>query len=76
MPRQRNVGTIERIVRIVGGGLAVLLGLLLVRAGFGSLVRDLGAAAAVSLGIDFIYTGARGYCPLYHRLGWSTAHRH
>jgi hypothetical protein len=29
--------------------------------------------ALVALGVDFVVTGMRGYCPLYRWLGWSTA---
>ena len=29
--------------------------------------------ALVALGVDFVVTGIRGYCPLYKWLGWSTA---
>ena len=62
-----GLGPIERAVRIVGGGLLALIGLNLF------LTSD-GLAAwawfgAALLGLDFVVTGIRGYCPLYARLG-------
>lgn len=70
-----NVGPLERLIRVVGGSSLAVLGVVLV------LVVDLSwwaatvEVAAILLGIDFVYTGITGYCPLYHRLGWSTARR-
>lgn len=69
---KKNLGTIERVVRILlGGSLAVwALSLLL---GSNVLVWQLAYGALIALGLDFVVTGIRGYCPLYQRLGWSTA---
>lgn len=69
---KKNLGTIERVVRILlGGTLAVwALSLLL---GSNLLVWQLAYGALIALGLDFVVTGIRGYCPLYQRLGWSTA---
>ena len=69
---KKNLGTIERVVRILlGGSLAVwALSLLL---GSNVLVWQLAYGALIALGLDFVITGIRGYCPLYRRLGWSTA---
>jgi hypothetical protein len=39
----------------------------------GGLIWLLTYAALIALGVDFVVTGIRGYCPLYNRLGWSTA---
>ena len=74
MQREQNVGTLERGLRVVGGGLAAVIGLGLLLAGAASLVWAVAAIALVLLGLDFVVTGITGYCPLYHRLGWSTAH--
>jgi len=73
--KETNVGPLERLVRVVGGGLLAVVGVLLL------LTVDLSwwaatlEVAAILVGIDFVYTGITGYCPLYHRLGWSTARR-
>lgn len=62
-----RLGPIERIGRIVGG---VLLAVFTVNLWLttGGLVAWAWFAAAV-LGLDFVVTGVRGYCPLYARLG-------
>lgn len=70
--RVQNVGTLERWIRILGGGLAALVGALLLLAGPGSLLLGLASGLLVVLGLDLFVTGLTGYCPLYHRLGWST----
>lgn len=70
--KTKNVGTIERVTRVVlGAGLAVWALALLF--GGGSLIWLLVYVALIALGVDFVVTGLRGYCPLYNRLGWSTA---
>lgn len=68
----KNLGTIERVLRVLlGGALAVwALSLLL---GGGALGWQLLRVALIALGVDFVVTGIRGYCPLYKRLGWSSA---
>ena len=67
-----NLGTTERVVRVaLGGALAVwAVARSTGAAGWPSQVLDV---ALVALGLDFVVTGIRGYCPLYKRLGWSTA---
>lgn len=70
---QRNIGTPERITRIAGGTLAGLTGLYVLFSGSSFWLGGL-AVAGVVLGLDFIYTGVTGYCPLYAKLRWSTAH--
>ena len=75
MQREQNVGTVERGIRVVGGGGATLVGLVLLLGGPGSLLLGVALVALTLLGIDFFVTGLTGYCPLYHRLGWSTASR-
>lgn len=67
-----NIADWERVLRVfVGTGLMVA-GLV----GFGdaeTLIFRIIAAVAVLLGLDFVVTGAIGFCPLYHKLGWGTA---
>ena len=68
----KNLGTIERVLRVLlGGALAVWAVSLLL--GGGVLVWQVLRVALIALGVDFVVTGIRGYCPLYKRLGWSTA---
>jgi hypothetical protein len=67
-----GLGPIERVVRIVGGGLLAIIGLNLWLSVGGPIAWAwLGAAL---LGLDFVVTGARGYCPLYARLGIGRPH--
>lgn len=70
--KKRNLGTVERALRITLGGALALwaLGLLL---GGGGLIWLVLYVVLIALGVDFFVTGLRGYCPLYNRLGWSTA---
>jgi copper chaperone CopZ len=70
---QRNVGTLERVTRIVGGALAAGAGLYVLVIG-SSLWLNALAVAGIALGLDFVYTGVTAYCPLYAKLRWSTAH--
>ncbi len=72
MQREPNVGTTERWLRAVGGGIAAVGGLGLVLGGPGSFLLGLAYVVLTLLGIDFFVTGLTGYCPLYHQLGWST----
>jgi len=73
--KESNVGPLERLIRVVGGSLLGIVGVVLL------LILDLSwwtatiEVAAILLGIDFVYTGITGYCPLYHRLGWTTSRR-
>ena len=65
--RPGDLGTVERVIRVVGGGLLALIALSL-------WLTSTGIAAwawfgATLLGLDFVVTGVRGYCPLYARLG-------
>lgn len=72
MKPEQNVGPFERWLRIIGGELAALVGLALLLAGPASLIWGVAYVALALLGLDFLVTGITGYCPLYHRLGWST----
>lgn len=75
MRREQNVGAVERGIRIAGGGGAALVGIVLLLGGPGSFFVGVALVALTLLGIDFFVTGLTGYCPLYHRLGWSTVPR-
>ena len=74
MNRIKNVGAIERSLRILGGGLAVLVSLYALLPSPASIGAGVLGVALALLGLDFVVTGLTGYCPLYRRLGWSTAH--
>ncbi len=65
--RRGGLGPIERAVRIAGGGLLAIIGLNLWLTS-GGLIAWAWFGAAL-LGLDFVVTGLRGYCPLYARLG-------
>ncbi len=68
----KNIGTTERTLRVaLGGALAIWAFILFL--GDASLIWRLSYVALIALGVDFVVTGIRGYCPLYNRLGWSTA---
>ena len=64
-PMLRNVGIIDRWLRVTLGSVLLLMTL------NGTLAIVWGWVALV----PFI-TGVLGYCPLYHVLGWSTRRRH
>jgi hypothetical protein len=68
----KNVGMSERVARVVLGGALAVWGLLLMIGG-GAALQLLLYVAMIALGLDFVVTGIRGYCPLYKRLGWNTA---
>lgn len=63
-----NISSPERVARVVLGTASVLVGLAILGAG-PAVVGALGALLLVALGVDFVYTGATGYCPLYAKLG-------
>lgn len=68
----KNLGSIERVLRVVLGGALAIWALVMFFGGAG-LIWRLVYIAVIALGVDFIITGIRGYCPLYNRLGWTTA---
>jgi len=72
MKHKQNVGTVERWIRVIGGTFAAVVGLFLLFPVPASLLLGLAGGVLVLLGLDFVVTGITGYCPLYHRLGWST----
>lgn len=69
----QNVGTPERWVRVIGGVLLAFIGLVYLLTASGSALAWGLGAVFVLLGAEFVFTGITGYCPLYNRLGWSTA---
>jgi hypothetical protein len=69
----KNLGTVERILRaLIGSALAIWGGVLLFSVDT-SLIWRFVDVALIFVGLDFVVTAIRGYCPLYNRLGWSTA---
>lgn len=69
-----NVGTIERALRVILGGVLAISVVVLLFGTTGFIWRLLCIAVAL-LSVEFAITGIRGYCPLYNVLGWSTAQR-
>lgn len=63
--KQKNVGPLDRVTRIIIGFLLILIRYLLKIPG---LVGDL----AVLLGAVWIWEGLLGYCLLYGVFNWST----
>ena len=69
--KEINVGTVERVIRVVGGGVLAVASLILLLGGAAWWAAAL-EIAGFALGVDFVYTGLTGYCPLYNKLGWTT----
>lgn len=69
-----NIAGWERVLRVLLGGIVALGAMIVAREtnvfGYQAL-----AIAAMLLGLDFVVTGAIGFCPLYQKLGRSTACR-
>lgn len=65
---QKNVGRLDRGIRLGGGALLIGAGLFLLN---GLEASVLGIVVA-ALGLWFVFTGAIGRCPLYVLLGIST----
>jgi hypothetical protein len=63
---QRNVGGLDRVIRVAAGLILIPIGLLIIRTnGYG--------LAAVALGLLGLGTGLSGFCILYVPFGISTA---
>ena len=63
-----NLAWWERVLRVVLGGI-VALGAVIVARGTDVFGYQALAVAAALIGLDFVVTGAIGFCPLYHKLG-------
>ncbi len=70
--RLGGLGPVERLVRVIGGGLLAVVAVSLWLSSTG-LVAWVWVGVAL-LGLDFVVTGVRGYCPLYARLGIGRPH--
>lgn len=71
---KKNLGTIDRKLRIVLGCALAISALVLFFAGAG-LIWRLVYITLMPLGVEVVISGIRGHCPLYRVLGWSTAQR-
>lgn len=71
--RAKNVGSAERVARVVGGGLLAAVGFALIAVAGGPFWLVAVDIVLILLGLDFVVTGATGNCPLYRWLGRSTA---
>lgn len=71
-PPARNLGTLDRVLRVAAGAALVALGAYLFWTA-DALIWSLLDLATMALGTDLLVSGVRGYCPLYRKLGWSTA---
>jgi Protein of unknown function (DUF2892) len=63
-----NITSTERMGRIVLGGGAAIVGLVLLASASGALAIVL-LSLLVLAGLDLVVTGALGHCPLYAKLG-------
>ena len=63
-----NIAPAERAARVVIGGAAAVVGLVLLASAGGALAVVL-ELALVLAGLDLVVTGALGFCPLYKKLG-------
>lgn len=70
--RAKNVGSAERVARVLGGGLLAAVGVALIALVGGPVWLVAVDVVLILLGLDFVVTGATGNCPLYRWLGWST----
>jgi len=71
LTRRGDLGGRERILRIAAGALAAIAFALLPGSGGPAVLARLGVA---TLGVAFVVTGVRGYCPVYARLGLGRPH--
>ena len=63
-----NITPAERAGRIVLGGTAAIVGLVLLASASGALAVALLVLLALA-GLDLVVTGVLGHCPLYAKLG-------
>ena len=64
-----NLTRVERVARVVLGGLAAVTALVLLTA-VGSVLAVVLVLLLLASGLDLVVTGALGHCPLYQRLGY------
>lgn len=68
MRLRKNIGGLDRVIRLALGALLVSAGLFPQE-----LVADAVAAnVLVSIGVVSLLTGLMAYCPLYHLVGFNT----
>jgi hypothetical protein len=67
-----NLTPVERVGRILVGGIGVVFGLLFLAAGPVAWAGAL-EVLLVFAGADLVVTGALGHCPLYAKLGYVPA---
>jgi hypothetical protein len=65
---RKNVGPVDRAIRLIAGALLLAVGLWL----WGGLQGSTGGLVAAGFGIWFMLTGAVGFCPLYVPFGINT----
>lgn len=65
-----NITPPERAARVAIGLVTAISGVVLIT-GAGSAVAVVLEVLLVLAGLDLVVTGARGYCPLYDRLGYT-----
>jgi hypothetical protein len=74
---KQNVGEIDRLVRLVAGGLLILVGLGgfagVIPVAVGPLPQALTSVVLLLVGVVFAATGIRRTCLLYGLVGFSTA---
>ncbi len=68
--RRVNLSRTERVLRVLMGVVLAVWGLVLL-AGGAAIWGTAAAALLLAAGLDLAVTGARGYCPLYARLGYT-----
>lgn len=72
---KKNLATWERWPRVVLGSAVIVAGAAFLLGGDTFMYRAV-ALALAALGLDFVVTGAIGFCPLYYQLGrHGTPHR-
>jgi hypothetical protein len=65
---RKNVGSVDRAIRLIAGAALLAVGLWL----WGGLQGSAGGLVAAVFGLWFMLTGAVGFCPLYVPFGIST----
>lgn len=64
----KNLATWERWLRVLLGSALIVAAVAVLRGGDTFALRAV-ALALAAIGLDFVVTGALGFCPLYHKLG-------